>query len=59
VRKRELVKLLQEKFQTSTRRACGLVQLNRSTSYYRDRKRDDAGLRMRIRELAQSRPRFG
>jgi len=33
--------------------------LHRAGWYYRHRKRDDAALRMRLRELAAARPRFG
>ena len=43
----------------SDRRACRLVQLQRSTWFYRAHRRDDTALRMRLRELAQARPRFG
>jgi putative transposase len=43
----------------SQRRACSLVLLHRAGWYYRHRKRDDAALRMRLRELAAARPRFG
>jgi putative transposase len=43
----------------SVRRSCRLVGVHRSTRYYRSRRRSDAGLRMRIREIAQTRRRFG
>ena len=33
--------------------------LHRSTYYYRSRKKDDRALRMRLKELAYSRPRYG
>jgi hypothetical protein len=46
-------------FRVSARRACDLVGCDRSTFYYRARRRDVAPLRMRLRELAAARPRFG
>ncbi|SPP64003.1 conserved hypothetical protein [Nitrospira lenta] len=41
------------------RRACGLLRLNRASWYYRHHGREDTAIRMRVRELAQARPRFG
>jgi putative transposase len=35
------------------------ARLSRALYYYRSRRREPTGLRMRIRELAQARPRFG
>lgn len=43
----------------SGRRACRLIRLARSTHQYRAVRRDDAPLRLRLRELAAARPRFG
>jgi putative transposase len=43
----------------SERRACGLVGLQRSTQRYQGRGRDDHALRIRLRELAVERRRFG
>ena len=43
----------------SKKRSCRLALLRRSTFYYRSQARDQTALRMRIRELAHSRPRFG
>lgn len=43
----------------SVRRACSLVGLNRSTWMYRHHGKDDTALRLRLRELAAARPRFG
>jgi putative transposase len=43
----------------SERRACGLVGLARSVARYRSRRRDDAELRARLRELAGQHRRFG
>lgn len=44
----------------SVRRACDLIELNRSTYQYESRKRADEDLlRNRLKELALQRPRFG
>lgn len=41
------------------RRACGLFGIQRSTWYYRSRKAPDTALRIQLRDLAMSRPRYG
>jgi len=46
-------------FRVPTRRACHVVQCNRATFYYRSQRRDLTPLRIRLRELAAARPRFG
>lgn len=46
-------------FAISERRAGGLVLLHRATYRYQAHRPDDTGLRQRIREIAQARPRFG
>lgn len=46
---------LSHAFKISARRACGVVQVHRSAAYYRSRKDRQDFLRMRIRDLAQSR----
>ncbi len=46
-------------FGTDVRRACGLAQFGRTAWYRRSRARDQTALRMRIKELAHARPRFG
>jgi putative transposase len=43
----------------SLSRACRLAQISRSLCAYRSRRVDPAGLKLRLRELAHSRPRFG
>jgi putative transposase len=43
----------------SCRRACALADICPNTWYYKSQARDASALRMRIRELAQARPRFG
>lgn len=57
--RREMVDYLQHTHQFSQRRACRLVQMDRSTLRYRSRRRDWSALRQRLRELAEQRPRFG
>ena len=46
-------------FQVSTRRTCGVMQATRSTLYYKSRRAEPAVLRKRIREIAQTRVRYG
>ncbi len=43
----------------SERRACLILGVDRSSHRYRSRRPDDAGLRLRIRDLAHERRRFG
>jgi putative transposase len=43
----------------STQRACSLISISRSVLYYKSRRRDDRLLRMRLRELAAIRIRYG
>ena len=43
----------------SQRRACGLMELYRATCRYRRRTDEDQRLRVRLRELAEARRRFG
>ena len=50
---------MQDRYQVSCRRACALARICPNTWYYKSQARDAAALRMRIREIAQARPRFG
>ncbi len=50
---------MRETFQIAVRRACRLAGLSRSGWYRASTARDQSVLRMRIRELALARPRFG
>jgi putative transposase len=56
---RAAVAYVQQRFGFSQRRACRLVGTARATVRYHGRRRDDAALRDRLRELAAARPRFG
>ena len=46
-------------WQVSIRRACGVLQIRRSTYHYKSRRPSQAGLRKRIREIAKARVRYG
>jgi len=50
---------LQSTYGTSGVRACRLAQFSRAAWYRRSQARDQSALRLRIRELAYARPRFG
>jgi putative transposase len=53
------VLVMQVEVELSQRRACGLMELYRATCRYRKRRSDDGRLRVRLRELAEERRRFG
>jgi putative transposase len=59
VRRRELAGWFQVTFQVSCVRACRLAQFSRAAWYRRGPARDQSALRLRIRDLAHARPRFG
>lgn len=46
-------------FKVSERRACRLIRLGRSTKRYRLRRDEQTALRIRLKELAAARPRYG
>jgi putative transposase len=50
---------MMEAFQTAVARACRLARFSRAAWYKRSTAKDQSTLRMRIRELAVARPRFG
>ncbi len=56
---RELISEILEDYPVTKRRACRLVLLVRSTYYYPSRKEDDRAVRMRLKEFAYARPRYG
>lgn len=57
--RREKAHWLLENYRTSVRRACRLVDLSTSMFYYARAERHDELLRMRMRELARTRVRYG
>lgn len=57
--RREAVLVMQVEVELSQRRACGLIDLQRGTCRYRSRRSEDGRLRVRLRELAEIRRRFG
>ena len=50
---------MQVEVELSQRRACGLMELYRATCRYQKRRSEDQPLRVRLRELAEERRRFG
>jgi putative transposase len=58
VKLREEVRWLEEQYQASQQRICGLMQIAVSSYRYRST-RSDAALRERLVELARKKPRFG
>nr|WP_218132178.1 IS3 family transposase [Roseicitreum antarcticum] len=57
--RREAVTHLMASLEVSERRACAMIDADRSSVRYRSRRPDDHGLRARLRELADQRRRFG
>ena len=57
--RREAVLVMQVEIEVSQRRACGLMGIQRSSCRYPGRRNPEAGLRRRLRELAETRRRFG
>jgi putative transposase len=57
--RRQAVAVMRSEVAVSERRACGLMGIHRATCRYRRRRREDARLRERLRELAAERRRFG
>jgi len=57
--RRELVREVRQAHRLSERRACGLFGITRWTNRYQSRRDPQTGLRMRLRELAGSRTRYG
>lgn len=57
--RRRVVEYLCGGYGVSKRRACGVARLARSTERYRSQKDGQTALRLRIREIAQARIRYG
>ena len=58
-RKRQMVDHTRATWQVSIRRACRALPVDRSTYQYRPRRPEQAGLRKRIKEIAETRVRYG
>ena len=58
-RKRELADFLMQAYRVSIRRATAVLQLRQVTYFYRPHPRDDRAERRRIREIAETRIRYG
>lgn len=50
---------IRERFQVATVRACRLARFSRAGFYRKSQAKDQSALRLRIREIAHARPRFG
>src|SRR5574340_982258 len=57
--RKQAVVVMRSEVAVSERRACGLMELVRGTYRYRSRRPEDGRLRTRLRELAETRRRFG
>jgi putative transposase len=59
VRKRKLVDAVRSDWGVSIRRACRVLQVDTSTYHYKSRRRRRAPLEQRIKEICQTRVRYG
>jgi transposase InsO family protein len=59
VRKRKLVDAVCGQWDVSIRRGCRVLEMDTSTYHYKTRRPGQAGLEPRIREICQTRVRFG
>ena len=57
--KREAVAHARSAFGLSERRACSIIGVSRRVNSYASRRPDDGALRVRLRDLASARRRFG
>ena len=57
--RRELVTFLRVGFQVSERRACRVIPIARATHRYQSQAKDQSALKIRLRDLAKSRIRYG
>lgn len=59
VRKRELVDMVSSEWDVSIRRACRVLSVDTSTYHYKSLWRGQADLEQRIKEIAETRMRYG
>lgn len=57
--RRELVRYLRVGFKVSERRACRVIPIARASQRYQSQAKDQSALKLRLRDLAQSRIRYG
>ncbi len=57
--RRKLVSPIRLQYELSEKRACGLIGITRWINRYQSRRDSQTELRMRLRELASSRVRYG
>ena len=57
--RRELVAFLRVGFKVSERRACRVIPIARSSQRYQSQAKDQSALKLRLRDLARSRIRYG
>lgn len=57
--RRPAVRYLGAEWCMSERHACGLLRIDRMSARYASLRRDDSGIRRRLHELAEERPRYG
>jgi putative transposase len=57
--RRELVQFLRVGFKVSERRACRVIPIARASQRYQSQAKDQSALKLRLRDLAQSRIRYG
>ncbi|MCK4773337.1 MAG: IS3 family transposase [Candidatus Krumholzibacteria bacterium] len=57
--RRDLVDVLRAGYEVGARRACEVVQLRRSSYYYRSKADPQTALRVRLRDLAEARVQYG
>jgi putative transposase len=50
---------VRDDWDVSIRRACRVLEVNTSTYHYESRRREQAGLEARIREICETRVRYG
>lgn len=58
-RKRELVNGIRSDWGVLIRRACRVLEMDTSTYHYKSRRREQAGIEARIREICETRVRYG
>jgi putative transposase len=58
-RKRELVDRVRSDWKVSIRRACSTLRIDRALYVYKSKRGDQAALKSRIREICETRVRYG